>query len=174
MRIGCPMATERRMEGCGSVVPWQRNGGWEGTERLYGVVGEKSIDFPRIPYRLFPDTSVHPLGQYGNNDLFVWENRSFPSVGKSANVRRREATRAWNGERGAQMCGSFCMSWKAEVRCGGTSVWRIDGVSMLKLNGGTQQWVRWCGDECGKVRYSEGMVQWIGRRKVRCGGRVGW
>ena len=36
----------------------KRSGGWEGTERLYGAVGEKSIDFPRTPYRLFPDSSV--------------------------------------------------------------------------------------------------------------------
>ena len=81
---------------------------------MYGAVGEKSIDFLKILYRLFSDTSVHPLGQYwsndllvwelpsapivqtlgrrGSNDLFVWENRSTLSVEKGTKVPRREAT----------------------------------------------------------------------------------
>ena len=54
--IGCPIATERRMGGCGSVVPWKWNGGWEVTDRLYGAVGEKSIDFQKILSRLFGKT----------------------------------------------------------------------------------------------------------------------
>ena len=44
--------------GVGSFVRRKRSGGWEESERLYGAVGEKSIDFPRTPYRLFPDSSV--------------------------------------------------------------------------------------------------------------------
>ena len=42
---------------------------------MYGAVGENSIDFPRIPYRLVPDTSVQPLGQHVSNDLIAWEER---------------------------------------------------------------------------------------------------
>ena len=65
-RIVYTKASAQRMGGDGSFV-------WCGRRKVY---------------RLFTDTSVHPLGQYGNNDLFVWEHRSFPSVGKSAKVRR--------------------------------------------------------------------------------------
>ena len=61
---------------------------------MYGAVGENSIDFPWIPYRLFPDTSVQPLGQHGSNEMFVWDKHSVPiaqplpsSVEKSAKVR---------------------------------------------------------------------------------------
>ncbi len=54
-----------------SVVRRKRSGGWEGMERMYGAVGENSIDFPRIPYRLFPDTSVEPLGQHESNAPFA-------------------------------------------------------------------------------------------------------
>ena len=54
---------------------------------MYGAVGEKSIDFRKILYRLFPDTSVYPLGQHGGNDLFVWEHRSVPIVEKRKKVR---------------------------------------------------------------------------------------
>ena len=89
------MVSDRLYEGNGAqdggnglFIRRHRRRGWEVTDRLYGAVGEKSIDFSPILYRLFTDTSVHPLGQYGNNDLFVWEHRSFPSVGKSAQVRR--------------------------------------------------------------------------------------
>ena len=35
------------------LVRRKRSWGWEGTERLYGAVGEKSIDFLKILYRLF-------------------------------------------------------------------------------------------------------------------------
>ena len=45
-----------RMGGCRSVVPWQRSGGWVGTERMYGAVGENSIDFLKILYRLSENT----------------------------------------------------------------------------------------------------------------------
>ena len=70
--------TEWRMGGDGSFVRRKRSGGWEGTEhlyegkragngrnrsfctkvteRLYGTVGEKSIDFLKILYRLSSDT----------------------------------------------------------------------------------------------------------------------
>ena len=68
------------MGGNGSVVRRKWGEGWEVTERMYGAVGEKSIDFPRIPYRLFLDTSVQPLGHLGSNDLIVWDNRSDPIV----------------------------------------------------------------------------------------------
>ena len=64
------------MEGDGLFVRRNRSGRWEGTEHLYGAVREKSIDFSRIPYRLFSDTSVHPLGQHRSYDLFVCEKRS--------------------------------------------------------------------------------------------------
>ena len=33
-----------------------QSGGWEGTERMYGAVGENSIDFRKILYRLFRKT----------------------------------------------------------------------------------------------------------------------
>ena len=48
--------SEQRMLGNGSFVRRNRSGGWEGTERLYGAVGEKSIDFWKILYRLFRKT----------------------------------------------------------------------------------------------------------------------
>ena len=54
----------------------ERSEGWEVSERLYGAVGEKTIDFLKKLYRLFPDTSIEPLRQYGSNDLIAWENRS--------------------------------------------------------------------------------------------------
>ena len=63
------------MGGIGPFVRRNRSGGWKGTERLFSAVGENSIDFPRIPYRLFPDTSVQRLGRHGSNDPFVWEGR---------------------------------------------------------------------------------------------------
>ena len=84
------------------VVRGKRNGGWEVSDRLSYAIGEKSIDFrkilyrlfwknsidfPRIPYRLFPDTSIQTLGLHGSNDLTVWEHRSAHSVEKNANVR---------------------------------------------------------------------------------------
>ena len=34
----------------------ERSEGWEVSERLYGAVGEKSIDFLKILYRLFGKT----------------------------------------------------------------------------------------------------------------------
>ena len=55
--------TERRMGGNGADVRRIRSGewvkwgkGWEETDRLYGAVGEKSIDFLEILYRLFRKT----------------------------------------------------------------------------------------------------------------------
>lgn len=39
---------------------------------------KNSIDFLRIPYRLFHETSEQTLGQHRSNDLLVWENRSVP------------------------------------------------------------------------------------------------
>ena len=78
--LGQKMDADQSYEGHGveDRSCWSR--GWEGTERLYGAVGEKSIDFSRIPYRLFPDASVQLLGQPGSNDLFVWEHHSAPIV----------------------------------------------------------------------------------------------
>ena len=58
------------------LVRRERSEGREVSDRLYGAVGEKSIDFSRIPYRLFSDASVHLLGQHGSNDLIVWEESS--------------------------------------------------------------------------------------------------
>ena len=84
-RIVCYMVTERKMGGVGAFVRRQRSGGrevtdrlyegnearygrerivctkvsergWEGTERMYGAVGENSIDFQKILYRLFRKT----------------------------------------------------------------------------------------------------------------------
>ena len=69
------------------LVRRKRSGGWEVSERCSYAVGENSIDFFGILYRLFPDTSVGPLGRHGSSDLFVWEQRSVPSEEKSANVR---------------------------------------------------------------------------------------
>ena len=40
----------------GSFVRRNRSGGWEVTNRLYGAVGENSIDFLKILYRLFRKT----------------------------------------------------------------------------------------------------------------------
>ena len=51
---------------------WSR--GWEGTERMYGAVGENSIDFSPIP----------PY-----NPRTVWEQR-FVSMGGTLNFLRRK------------------------------------------------------------------------------------
>ena len=40
----------------GSFVRRNRSGGWEVTNRLYGAVGENSIDFLEKLYRLSSDT----------------------------------------------------------------------------------------------------------------------
>ena len=68
------------------------SGGLERAERMCSAVGENSIDFLKILYRLLPDASVQLLGQPGGNDLFVWENRSTLSVENGTKVPRREAT----------------------------------------------------------------------------------
>ena len=39
-----------------SLVRRERSGGWEVSERLYGAVGDKSIDFLKILYRLLGKT----------------------------------------------------------------------------------------------------------------------
>lgn len=39
------------MGGNRSVVRYIRSGGWEGAERLFSAVGEKSVDFLKILYR---------------------------------------------------------------------------------------------------------------------------
>ena len=48
--------SEQRMLGNGSFVRRNRSGGWEVTNRLYGAVGENSIDFLKILYRFFRKT----------------------------------------------------------------------------------------------------------------------
>ena len=62
------------------------------TERLFSAVGENSIDFPRILYRLFPNASVQTLGGHGSNDLIVWEHRSVPIVQSLRFFSRKGAT----------------------------------------------------------------------------------
>ena len=59
----CTVVSERRIGGNGADVRRIRSGewvkwgkGWEETDRLYGVVGENSIDFRKILYRLFRKT----------------------------------------------------------------------------------------------------------------------
>ena len=47
---------EQRMGCDGALVRRKWGEGWEGTERLYGAVREKSIDFRKILYRLSEDT----------------------------------------------------------------------------------------------------------------------
>lgn|GEM_PF-5569564 len=63
-----------------------------------------SIDFFRKLYRLFPDPSIHFLGQHGSNDLFVWEERFASSVEKSANVHRGDgfSSQEWGKSKGAK------------------------------------------------------------------------
>ena len=46
----------RGMGGNGAFVRKKKSGGWEGTDRLYGAVREKSIDFLKILSRLFGKT----------------------------------------------------------------------------------------------------------------------
>ena len=43
-------------EETGVFVRYIRSGGWKGTVRFYGAVGENSIDFWTILYRLFRKT----------------------------------------------------------------------------------------------------------------------
>ena len=45
----------QRLGGIGAFVRRNRSGGWEEADRLYGAVGENSIDFLEKLYRLFPD-----------------------------------------------------------------------------------------------------------------------
>ena len=47
---------EHGIGGVGTLVRRERSGGWEVTNRLYGAVGENSIDFLKILYRLFRNT----------------------------------------------------------------------------------------------------------------------
>ena len=101
-----------------SVVRRNRSGRWVVSERLYEErraknwrersgcmvrVGENSIDFLKILYRLFPDTSVEPLGQHGSNDLIVWEHRSVPIVQPLCLLGRKQRDRTRIGEECAQM-----------------------------------------------------------------------
>ena len=58
---GCCRCVDRvisgqRMGGVGAVVRRKRSGGWEASERLSHVIGETSIDFLKILYRLFRKT----------------------------------------------------------------------------------------------------------------------
>ena len=46
----------QRIGGVESVVRGKRNGGWEVSDRLSYAIGEKSIDFRKILYRLFRKT----------------------------------------------------------------------------------------------------------------------
>ena len=46
------------MGGNESFVRRNRSGGWEDAERMYGAVGENSIDFLKILYRLFSENSI--------------------------------------------------------------------------------------------------------------------
>ena len=46
----------QRLGGIGAFVRRNRSGGWEEADRLYGAVGENSIDFLKILYRLFRKT----------------------------------------------------------------------------------------------------------------------
>ena len=46
----------QEMVECGSFVRREQSGGWEVTDRLYGVVRENTLDFQKILYRLFSDT----------------------------------------------------------------------------------------------------------------------
>ena len=55
-RLGSREILKWRMGGIGSFVPWKWNGGWEVSDRLYGAVREKSIDFQKILSRLFGKT----------------------------------------------------------------------------------------------------------------------
>ena len=55
-RIVCTKEKERGVGGSGTFVRWERSGGWEEAERLFSAVGEKSIDFLKILYRLFRKT----------------------------------------------------------------------------------------------------------------------
>ena len=55
-RCGCTKEVEQGMGGNGSFVGRERSEGREVSERLYGAVGENSIDFLKILYRLFRET----------------------------------------------------------------------------------------------------------------------
>ena len=74
---------------------WCCGGRWEGSERLYGAVREKSIDFRKILYRLFYDTSVQTLVQHGSNDKIVWDNRPVPIVELLLPFGRKGRERTW-------------------------------------------------------------------------------
>ena len=75
------------------------------TECLYGAVKENSIDFLKILYRLFPDTSIQTLGRHGINDLFVWEHRFIPIVLQPRLLGRKQRDRTRIGEECAQVWG---------------------------------------------------------------------
>ena len=82
--------TEQGMGNDGAGNGRMRNGCTNGAERMFGLVGEKSIDFSRIPYRLFPDTSVGPLRQHGSNNLIALNER-FDCMGAPLRSHRTTA-----------------------------------------------------------------------------------
>ena len=78
------------MEGVGSLVRRYRNGGWEVSERLYGAVGEKSIDFRKKLYRLFRKTLLTFPRQLRTNARTAWEQR-FDRIGEPLRFHRTTA-----------------------------------------------------------------------------------
>ena len=92
-RSVCTKEMGRRMGGNGAFVRRKWGEGWEETERLFSAVGENSIDFSRILYRLFSDTSVQTLVQHRSNDMIVWEHRSVPIVQPLPSSVRKECKR---------------------------------------------------------------------------------
>ena len=81
-------------EGNGTEDGRYRSGGGEVSDRLYSAVGENSIDFSWILYRLFPDTSVQTLVQHGSNDLIAWEER-FVRMGVPLRSHRTTVLVSW-------------------------------------------------------------------------------
>ena len=50
------MGTDRLYDGDGSVLPYEQIVAPMPFERLYEGIGEKSIEFPRKVYRVFPES----------------------------------------------------------------------------------------------------------------------
>ena len=73
------LLTEHRIGDNSAYIRRKRGGGWEEADRLYGVVREKSIGYPRKVYRHFSDRTVQTIRYLTPNVLFPSYKRSVTS-----------------------------------------------------------------------------------------------
>ena len=68
----------------------KRSDGWEEADRLYGVVREKSIGYPRKVYRHFSDRTVQTIRYLTPNVLFPSYKRSVTSYSPLCYLRTND------------------------------------------------------------------------------------